>query len=213
MKTILALALALGFLALDTRAKTPVAFLGIDPDTDPLFGRALANLIHQDLAADTALASLPAKAVDEFMRKASLERPEAGPADIARLKLGLEARYYAFGRLEALTVENKRVWWMPWSIRTKWTRTVRLRVLDGATGETVFDGLVPTVIPEKHFLKGPDADMGRKSALERDRRYRGMLPFLSSETAKAFAKVIADKAAAPAQGAAAAAPEAATAAK
>lgn len=213
MKTLLALALALGFLALDSRAKTPVAFLGIDPDTDPLFGRALTGLIHQDLAADTALSSLPPKAVDEFMRKAAFESPQAGPADIARLKLGLEAKYYAYGRLEALTVENKRVWWMPWSVRTQWTRTVRLRVLDGATGETVFDGLVPTVVPEKHFMKGPDGDMARKSAVERDRRYRGMLPFLSSETAKALAKVIADKSAAPAQGASAGAPEAATAAK
>jgi hypothetical protein len=211
-KTLLALGLGLGFLALETRAKTTVAFLGIDPDTDPLFGRTLTGLIRQDLAADTALSSLPGKAVEEFLRKADLGRPEAGPADIPLLKRGLEARYYAFGRLQELTVENKRVWWMPWSVRTKWTRTLRLRVVDGGTGETVFDGVVPAEIPEKNFLQGPDKDLSGKGASERDRRYRRMLPFLSSEAAKALAKAVADKTAG-ASTEAAQAPAAAAAAK
>lgn len=196
-KTLLALGLALGFLALETRAKTTVAFLGIDPDTDPLFGRALTGLIRQDLAADTALASLPSRSVEEFQRKAGIAGSDAGPADIPLLKRGLEARYYAFGRLQELTVENKRVWWMPWSVRTKWTRTLRLRVVDGGTGETVFDGVVPAEIPEKNFLKGPDKDLTGKGASERDSRYRRMLPFLSSETAKALSKVVSEKSAAP----------------
>jgi hypothetical protein len=201
-KTLLALALAMGFLALDAKAQTKtkatVAFLGIDPATDPLFGRALSGLIHQDLAADTGLASLPAKAVDDFLRKASFDRPEAGPGDIARLKLGLEAKYYAFGRLQELVVENKRVWWMPWTVKTKWTRTLRMRVVDGGTGETVFDGVVPAEIPEKHFMKGPKADFSRQGAVERDHKYRRMLPFLSAEAAKALSRIVAEKSAGPA---------------
>jgi hypothetical protein len=199
-KTLLALALGLGFLALEVRAKTSVAFLGIDPDTDPLFGRALSSLIHQELAADTALASLPPKAVADFLVKASIDNPVAHPTDVARLKPGLEARYYAYGRLEALNVENKRVWWMPWSVRTKWSRALRLRVLDGSTGDVVFDAQVPAVIPEQHFISGPDGNHSRISALERDSRYRRMLPFLSSETAKALAKAIMENGQAPAAG-------------
>jgi hypothetical protein len=193
-KTLLALALGLGFLALEVRAKTTVAFLGIDPDTDPLFGRALSALIHQDLAADTALASLTPEAVAEFMARTSRETPVAFPADVAGLKQGLEARYYAYGRLEGLDVVNKRVWWMPWSVRTKWSRALRLRVLDGNTGDVVFDAQVPAEIPEKHFLGGPDGRHSRQGPLERDARYRRMLPLLSSETAKALAKAVAEKA-------------------
>lgn len=206
-KTLLALALGLGFLALEVRAKTSVAFLGIDPGTDPLFGRALSALIHQDLAADTGLASLPPRAVEAFMAKAAFRGPVAHPADVGSLRQGLEARYYAYARLEALAVENKRVWWMPWSVRTKWSRALRLRVLDGVTGDVVFDAQVPAEIPEKHFLKGPEADLSRKGALERDARHRRMLPFLSSETAKALSKAVAGSA--PAEAASAPSPAAA----
>lgn len=195
-KTLIALALGLGFLALEVRARTSVAFLGIDPGTDPLFGRALSALIHQDLAADTGLASLPPKAVAEYMAMASKNNPVAYPADVSRLKQGLEARYYAYGRLEPLKVENKRVWWMPWSVRTRWSQALRLRVLDGSTGDVVFDARVPAEVPEKHFLEGPDGGLSRMNALERDSRLRRMLPFLSSGTAKALAKAITEKSAA-----------------
>lgn len=198
MKTLLAVALALGFLALESKAKTSVAFLGIDPDTDPLFSRALSTLIYQELEADTSLASRSRQAVGEFLAKAALERPDAGPRELPRLKQHLEASYYAYGRLEDLTVANKRVWWAPWSVKTNWSRALRLRVVDAANGETVFDGLVPAQIPEKHFLHGPDGNLSRQSALDRDRQYRRILPFLSAETAKALAKVIADKGAKPA---------------
>lgn len=192
-KTLLALALGIGFLVLESHGKTSVAFLGIDPDTDPLFGKALSTLIHQELAADTALASLPPKAVGEFMAKASLEKPAAGPVDIDALKRGLQANYYAFGRLEALSVSNKRVWWMPWSVRTRWTRALHLRVLDGSTGETVFDGQVPAQIPEKNFLLGPDGDLSHGNAVERDRQYRRMLPYLSAEAVKTLGKVLGER--------------------
>lgn len=193
VKTLPALILGLGILALPSPAKVSVAFLGIDPDTDPLFGRALTTLIHRDLAADTGLASLPQKAVSEFLVRADREKPEAGPADIALLKRNLEANYYAFGRLEDLSVDNKRVWWKPWAVQTQWSRILHLRVLDGATGETVFDGEVPAVIPEKNFITGPDGRLSQQDALERDRQYRRMLPYLSTEAVKALGKVLGDR--------------------
>lgn len=192
-KTLLALALGLGFLALETHAKTTVAFLGIDPDTDPRFGKALSVLIHQELAADTGLVSLPPRVIDDFLAKRELVLMEAGPADIAKLKLGLDAGFYAIGWLEPLAVANKRVWWMPWSVRTNWSQDLRLRVLDGKTGDIVYDAKVPIRIPEKHFLSGPDGNHSRLGALERDSRYRRMLPLLSSETAKAVSKVIGER--------------------
>lgn len=192
-KTLLALALGIGFLALETHAKTVVAFLGIDPDTDPRFGKALSTLIHQELAADTALVSLPPKAIDDFLAKRELVLMETGPADIAKLKQGLDAGFYAIGWLEPLSVANKRVWWMPWSVRTNWTQDLRLRVLDGKTGEVVYDAKVPVEIPEKHFLSGPEGNHSKQGALERDSRYRRMLPLLSAETAKAVSKVIGER--------------------
>lgn len=205
-KTLLALALGIGFLALETRAKTTVAFLGIDPDTDPRFGKALSILIHQELAVDTALVSLPPKVVAGFLAKGELVLMETGPADIAKLKQGLDAGFYALGWLEPLTVANKRVWWMPWSVRTNWSQELRLRVLDGNTGEVVYDGRVPIQIPEKHFLSGPEGNHSRQGALERDTRYRRMLPLLSSETAKAVSKVVGERTGAKPDEAAAAGP-------
>lgn len=193
LKTLLALALALGFLVLDIPAKTTVAFLGIDPRTDPLFGKVLSASIHRELGADSALASLPPKLVEAFLAKAGMEGVEAGPEDIRLLKRGLDAGYYAYGWLEPLTVVNKRTWWKFWAVRTTWSQGLRLRVLDGATGEVAFDGRVPAEIPEKHFLKGPDPDRSGGDALERDADYRRMLPYLSLETAKALAKVVAGR--------------------
>lgn len=195
VKSLKALALGAVLLALPSHAKTTVAFLGIDPDTDPLFGRALTALIQQDLAADTGLATLPPRTVSEFLAKAPLRMPEAGPADIGMLKLNLQAEYYAFGKLEELNVSNKRVWWKPWSVQTQWSRALRLRVLDGATGETVFDGQVPALIPEQNFISGPDGKLSEKGALERDRQYRRMLPFLSAEAVKTLGKVLGERSA------------------
>ena len=204
-KTLLALALGIGFLALETHSKTTVAFLGIDPATDPRFGKSLANLIHQELAADTALASLPPKIIENYLSKEDIDLGRVGPADIGRLKLGLDAGFYAVAWLEPLAVANKRVWWMPWSVRTNWTQGLRLRVLDGKTGETISDSKVPVQIPEKHFLSGPDGNHSRAGAMERDSRYRRMRPLLSTETAKALSKVVGEKSGANPQAAAAAA--------
>lgn len=187
------LILAAGALVSLCPAKTSVAFLGIDPDTDPLFGRALTALIHQDLAADTGLASLPLRDVSAFLARAALEKPAAGPADIGLLKRNLGAGFYAFGRLEDIRVSNKRVWWKPWSVDTQWTRALHLRVLDGATGETVFDGRVPALIAEKNFITGPDGRLSGADALERDRQYRRMLPYLSAEAVKALGKVLGER--------------------
>jgi len=192
-KSLPSLFLGLGILAFPSQAKVSVAFLGIDPDTDPLFCRALTALIHQDLAADSGLASLPPKAVSDFMVRASLEKPVAGPSDIGLLRRNLEADYYAFGRLEDLNVSHTRVWWKPWSVQTLWSRALHLRVLDGATGETVFDGQVPASIPEKSFLSGPEGELSQAGALERARRHRRMLPYLSTEAVKTLGKVLGER--------------------
>lgn len=195
-KSVLSLILGAGVLVSLSQAKTSVAFLGIDPETDPLFGRALTALIHQDLAADTGLASLPPRDVSAFLARAALAKPEAGAAEIGLLKRNLEASYYAFGRLEDLRVSNKRIWWKPWAVATEWTRILHLRVLDGATGETIFDGRIPALIAEKNLFTGPDGRLSEAGALERDRQYRRMLPFLSAEAVKALGKVLGERAAA-----------------
>jgi hypothetical protein len=197
-KTLLALGLGLGFLVLDSQAqagpRTTLAFLGIAPEADPLFGRALSTLIRQELAADSVLSAVPPRSIDEFLSKGAVSVPQTGPYEIALLRRGLEADYYAFGWLGPLTVSNARKWWLPWSVKTEWSRELRLRVLDGRTGLTVFDGQVPARIPEKHLFTGPDGDLSRKGAVERDGRQRRMLPILSSETAKALAKAVGEAA-------------------
>lgn len=193
-KTVPAALLGIGLLVLEPQAKPSVAFLGIDPATDPRFSKSLSGLIHQDLAADTALSSLSPRAVESFLARSEMDVPWVGPADLADLKKGLKANYYALGWLEPLAVDNKRVWWMPWSVRSRWSQVLRLRILDGGTGETIYDAKVPVEIPEKHFLNRPTWDPARSAPVERDGHARRMLPRLSAETAKTLSKVLVDKA-------------------
>jgi hypothetical protein len=202
LKTLLALGLGLGFLALDAPAQDAVpgqnaasnptvAFLGIDNGTDPLFGRTFSAILHKDLSADSVLTVVPPRAVDDFLAAGGISFPLTGPADLVVLRNGLAADYYAFGWLEPLSVENSRKWWLPWRVNTEWRRDLRLRVLDGSTGRTVFDGKVEGRVAEKHLFSGPDAGLSGKDPVERDSRQRRMLPVLSSETAKVLARAVA----------------------
>jgi hypothetical protein len=202
LKALLALGLGLGFLALDARAQGPaqgqgasskatMAFLGVDPGADPLFGKTLSALIHRELSADSALSALSPRAVEDFLASGGIAMPHSGPADLGPLRNGLASDYYAFGWLEPLSVENSRKWWLPWRVNTEWRRDLRLRVLDGRTGRVVFDGKVEGRVAEKHLFTGPDADLSRKDPVERDGRQRRLLPVLSVETAKALAKAVA----------------------
>lgn len=204
LKTLLALGLGLGFLAMDARAQDPaqgqgptaaakasVAFLGVDPGTDPLYGRALSALIQRDLASDSALSALPQGAVERYLASGGTAIPDPGPADLGLLRTGLGSDYYAFGWLEPMSVVNSRKWWLPWRVDTEWRRDLRLRVLDGRTGRMIFDGKVEGRIAERRLFSGPDAGLSGKAAVERDGCQRRMLPVLSAETAKALAAAVA----------------------
>jgi hypothetical protein len=49
------------------------------------------------------------------------------------------------------------------------------------------------VIPEKNFITGPDGKLSQQDALERDRQYRRMLPYLSTEAVKTLGKVLGER--------------------
>ena len=193
MKTLLALALGLGFLILDLHAKPTVAFLGLTRDSDPRISGDISRRIQWDLSADTGLAAFSAEEVDALYSKRLLLDPEAAPADMPKLAKGLGAQYYAFGKLEKVAVTSKRIIWKPWSLKVKWTQGLRLRVLDGSNGLIVFDGLVTCEVPEKASFSAPDADLNKLSPLERESRLRIMAAAVSAESAKALSKVLTKK--------------------
>lgn len=195
MKTLLALALGFGFLVLDLHAKPTVAFLGLTLDSDPRISGDIARRIQWDLAADTGLTAFSAEEMDVLFAKGLLKDPAVSAADMPKLAKGLGAGYYAFGKLENTAVTSKRILWKPWSLKVKWSQGMRLRVLDGTDGKTVFDGLVTSEVPEKASFSAPDADLGKLSPLDRDSRLRIMAAAVAAESAKVLSKVLLEKAA------------------
>jgi hypothetical protein len=194
-KTLLALALGLGFMALDLHAKPTVAFLGISRDSDPLLSGDVTKRIQWELGTDSGVTSLSAEEISVVFAKGLLHEPEAVAADMPKLAKGLGAQYYAFGRLEPVAVKSKRVIWMPWSLKLKWSQGLRLRILDGSNGDLVFDGLVTAEVPEKGFLVPPEADMHKLSPMDREVRTRKMAMAVAVESAKTVAKVLTEKSA------------------
>lgn len=194
MKTLLALALGLGFLFLDLHAKPTVAFLGLSRDSDPRVSGDIARRIQWELGADTGLTAFSAEEVAVLYAKGVLTGPEAAPADMPKLAKGLGSQYYAFGKLEAAAVTSKRIIWKPWSLKVKWTQGLRLRVLDGSNGKVVFDGVVTCEVPEKASFSRPDADLGKLSPMERESRLRIMAAAVSVDAAKALAKTVKENA-------------------
>ena len=225
LKTILAVILAIGFLALDARAqaapgdpaaaaatasatpakKPTVAFLGLTDDSDPQVSEAISKRIRRELGADTALISISGEQVAMLYAKGVLKSPDARPDDPAALAKALGARYFAYGTLEKIGVTSKRTWWKPWSTKAVWKQGMRLHVIDGAKGDIAFDGLVDANIPETLWLD-PEGNLNQLPPLEHDARLRSMAEAVSVESAKALAKAVKEKAA-PVTPAAAAAPQ------
>lgn len=209
LKTLLALALAIGSLALDARAqgapaaapaarvpagpKPTVAFLGLDDEADPMVAKAITDAIRRRLDADSALLSAPDERIALVFGKGLLRKPEAGPADVLNLARVVGARYYAFGKLERIGVTSKRVIWMPWSVKVQWDQAVSLRVIDSAQGEVVFDGRVDAAVPEKALFTGPEENWNRMAPLDREKRMRIMATAVSEVSAKAISKAVQDR--------------------
>lgn len=193
IKTVLAVALGLGFLILDSHAKPSIAFLGLSRDSDPQVCDAISKRIQWELSADTGVTAFTREDVDMLYAKGLLRGPEAGPRDMPGLSKGLGAQYYAFGRLEPMAMESKRTWWKPWSVNVKWTQGLRLRILNGADGAMVFDGVVNGEVADKSFLTGPESRWGRMSPLERETWLRKMALAVSLESAKMISKALKEK--------------------
>lgn len=216
LKTLLALALALGFLALDARAQADpaaapaasapvstesiarptVAFLGLDDAADPTAGKAIGEAIRRELAADTSVRSIPEERIELAFGKGILRNSQAGPSDAANLARVVGARYYGFGRLERISVGSKRVWWKPWSVKVQWDQAMRLRVIDSAKGEVVFNDRVSAVVTEKAFFTGPEENWSRMSPLDREKHLRVMAGAVSEVSARAISKAVKDREAA-----------------
>ncbi len=210
LKTLLACALALGFLIIDAHSKPSIAFLGLSRESDPNISETLARRIQFELSADTGLFVFSKEEVAMLFAKGILNEPEAGPLDMPRLSKGLGAQYYAFGKLQAITNSGKRTWWKPWTVNVKWSQGLRLRVLDASTGMAAFDGVVSGEYAEKDFLTGPEP-WEKMEPLARDHYLQILVANLSVESAKAVAKAVKEKsnpapAAAAPEGAAAAPP-------
>lgn len=213
VKTLLAICLGLGFLVLDSRAESApapakasaprptVAFLGLSRESDPRLSESISKRIQWELSADTGLYAFSNEEVAMLFAKGVLAEPEVGAADMPKLAGGIGAQYYAFGTLEPIAMESKRAKWKVWSIKVTWSQGLRLRVLDGASGRVVYDGLVKAEIPEDAYFTAPDGKLGNMAPLERETYLRAMGTAVSIESAKRVAKVLKEKAAGAAGGA------------
>ena len=206
LKSLLAVLLGLGFLALEARAqsaaaapkKPVIAFLGLTGNSDPQVGDAIARRIRDELDMDSELVSVPGEEVDKLFAKGILRGPDARPADPEALRREVGEAYFAYGVLERITVASKRKWWKPWAVKSEWTQGMRLRVTEGAQGKVIFDGVVAAAAkPESGFLFNPEGDWGKLPPLERDKRMRMMAEAVSVESAKALAKAVKDRTAPP----------------
>jgi hypothetical protein len=126
--------------------------------------------------------------------KGVLTEPEISPLDLPRLSKGMGAQYYAFGKLEGLSLACKRTWWKPWAVKVKWSQGIRMRVLEAASGQVVSDSLVSGDLADKAFILEP-TPWEKMTPLEQDGFLRRMIPVVSLSSAKALAKVVKEKAA------------------
>jgi hypothetical protein len=193
----LAILLGLGFLALQSRAQAPagtkkaaVAFLGLTDASDPQISAAIAMRIRGELGADPTLISIPGEEIDKLFSQGILRGPDLRPDDPQALRREVGDAYLAYGSLERITVDSKRTWWKPWSVKNTWTQGMRLHVVDGVKGSVVFDSLVAAAVHEPGFIFTPEEDWGKVPPLEREKRMRIMAEAVSVEAAKALARAV-----------------------
>jgi hypothetical protein len=193
LKILLAIALGIGFMALNTHAKPSLAFLGLTHDSDPQVRDQLKSQIQFELAADTGLNSFSKAEITSLFSKGVLEEPEISASDIPRLTKGLDAEFYAYAKLEPMAWVSKRVWWKPWSLKVKWSQGLHLRIFEASSGLAIYDGMVAGQLDEIAFLKEPDP-WERLSPLEKNRYLNRLVSAISLETAKVISKTVKEKA-------------------
>ncbi len=192
LKTLLACALGLGFLFLEAKAKPSIAFLGMNPDAQPMIYKKVENQIQKKLAADSALMIFPAEDIEMLYAKGILKNPEINAMDLPRLSQALGAQYFIFGSLEPVTFVTKRAKWKRWDLKTTWSQGMQLRILETSSGKAIFDGPITTEVEEKGFINAPDP-WEKLSSLERDQYLQKMSSLLAIESANKIAKVIKEK--------------------
>jgi hypothetical protein len=196
LKTLLAVCLGLGFLALDAHAKPSVAFLGLSPESDPNYSEAITKRVREELAADTALISCSGESIAMLYAKGLLQGAQADPEELPALAKGLGAQFYASGSSSGSACASKRArWWKPWLLKVKWSQGLRLRIMDAANGKVVYQGLAKVEVPEDAFCIPPDAKFGPMAPLQRDAILRNMSLRVALESSRQVAKVVKEKAA------------------
>lgn len=198
LKSLLAILLGLGFLALQSRAQTPaagtkkpaIAFLGLTEGSDPQMRAVITQRIRGELAADTALLEVPGEKVDMLFAKGVLREPDARPENPEAVRREIGNAYLAYASLERLSVATKRTWWKPWSLKNTWTQGMRVEIVDGAKGTVVLDSLVATAVREPGFLFAPEEDWGKLPPLEREKRLRIMAEAVSVEAARTLGNAV-----------------------
>ncbi len=194
LKTLLACVLGLGFLFLEAKAKPTLAFLGLNPDAQPMIYKKVENQIQKKLAADTALMIFPAEDIAMLFSKGILKSTEINSMDLPNLSKALGAQYFIFGSLEPVNFVTLRAKWKRWALKTTWSQSMQLRILEAASGKVIFDGPVATKVEEKGFINAPDP-WEKLSSLERDHYLQKMSSLLAVESANQIAKVIKEKSA------------------
>jgi len=198
LKSLLAILLGLGFLALQSRAQAPapvakkpaIAFLGLTEASDPQMRAVITQRIRGELAADTGLSAVPGEKVDKLFAQGILREPDARLEDPEALRREIGNAYLASASLERLTVATKRTWWKPWSLKNTWTQGMRVKIMDGAKGNIVLDSLVATAVREPGFIFAPEDDWGKVPPLEREKRMRIMSEAVSIEAARVLGAAV-----------------------
>lgn len=190
LKIALACALGFGALLMESQAAPSLAFLGLTRDSDPLIREALAKAIRFELAGDSGLSTPTPDRIQSAFITGALEDVEPAPWELPRLSREIGAQFYAFGKLEPMSHVSARKWFMPWQVKTRWSRDLRLRVVEASTGRIMYDGVVPAEYTERSLFFSPESSEQRMAPGERDLRSRRSLALLSVASAKTLAKVL-----------------------
>lgn len=193
LKTIFACLLGLGFLVLESHSKPSLAFLGFSSDSDPRVKDTFAHQILFELQTDTSLFVFSKEEISMLYARSILKVPEIGSLDLPILSKAMGAQFYAYGNLESISSQSKRIWWKPWTgVTTNWNQGLRLRILDATQGKFILDSVATSTLTEKSLLLAPQL-YDELSPLEQEKYIHTMMGLVAKSSAKLLSKVIKEK--------------------
>ncbi len=167
-----------------SQAKTAIAFLSIKSERDPLQKNDLLRRIHWTLGADSNFVSYSEEEIEASFKKVALKDVDIDTLGAKAVCELLNAQFILFAHLDPVTIQDKRIIWMPWSHKVKWMQAVQFRIRD-VSGNLKFDTTVTAELNLKEHALGNYPRLAELSPLLRDELKGRLLAVLADNISKA----------------------------